>query len=590
MNTTRQDQTSANATERIAALLESLYGTQGARRVAGQVGQLLDEFRPRLPGPAGPRGPLGLTQRDALLISYGDMVREEGRPPLRTLAEFCEAHLRDVVSGVHVLPHFPFTSDDGFSVTDYFAVNPTLGSWEDVVRLGRAFDLMFDAVFNHMSAQGEWFQKFLANDPAYRDFFVTVEGRPDLSQVVRPRALPLLTEFQSASGPRQVWTTFSADQVDLNFKNPEVLLATLRALLLYVEKGARFVRLDAIAYLWKSPGTSCLHLPQTHQVIQLWRAVLDDVAPQVLLITETNVPHADNISYFGDGTNEAQLVYNFALPPLVLHALLRGDATHLTRWAQSLVLPSDQVAFFNFLASHDGIGLNPVRGILPDAEIDFLVDRCQAHGGFINYKQNADGSKSPYELNIVYFDALNDPAAGESLETQADRFLVSQAIMLALRGLPGIYFHSLFGSRNDREAVFASGMNRRINRRKFRRADLETEMVNGGTVRSRVFRGFCELLRNRRAHPAFAPRAPQHVLDLDPRVFAVVRGGADGADEVLCLHNLSGDTVQGAAGPAGRQISFELAPFAVQWLDVGEDWGTVKFPGAAARAAERKPR
>jgi sucrose phosphorylase len=246
------------------------------------------------------------------------MVRAEGEVPLHTLPEFCEAHLREAVSGVHILPHFPFTSDDGYSVTDYFKVNPDLGGWEDVARLGESFELMFDAVFNHMSAQGEWFQKFLADDPAHRDYFVTVEGRPDLSHVVRPRALPLLTEFPSATGPRQLWTTFSEDQVDLNFQNPEVLLATLRALLFYVEQGARFIRLDAIAYLWKEIGTACIHLPQTHAIIQFWRAVLEEIAPQVMLITETNVPHRDNISYFGDGTNEAQLVYNFALLPLVL--------------------------------------------------------------------------------------------------------------------------------------------------------------------------------------------------------------------------------------------------------------------------------
>jgi glucosylglycerate phosphorylase len=478
MTTAGQHQGLYGAAAPITALLASLYGAPIAGRVAGQIGELLDEFRPRLPQPSGPRGPLDLTGRDALLITYGDMVRAEGQAPLRTLAEFCDERLRDVMSGVHILPHFPYTSDDGFSVTDCFAVNPDLGSWEDVSRLGESFDLMFDAVFNHMSAQGEWFKKFLADEPAYRDFFVTVQGRPDLSRVVRPRALPLLTEFPSATGPRQVWTTFSADQVDLNFKNPSVLLATLRALLLYVEQGARFIRLDAIAYLWKEIGTTCIHLPQTHQVIQLWRAVLDEVAPHVLLITETNVPHRDNVSYFGDGANEAQLVYNFALPPLVLHALLRGDATHLTRWAQSLVLPSDRVTFFNFLASHDGIGLNPARGILPDGEIDFLVERCQAHGGFINYKHNADGSKSPYEMNVVYFDAVNDPAADEPLELQVSRFMVSQAILLALRGLPAIYFHSLFGSRNDREAALTSGINRRINRQKFDRAALESGLAD----------------------------------------------------------------------------------------------------------------
>jgi len=579
------DNQSNGGTEQIRAHLESLYGAHAASGVMARVLQLLSEFRPRLPQPAAPRGPLALTQRDALLITYGDMVREEGHPPLRTLAGFCNDLLREVVSGIHILPHFPFTSDDGFSVTDYFAVHPDLGSWEDLARLGQSFDLMFDAVFNHMSAQSGWFLKFLADTPVYRDFFMAIEGSPDLSQVVRPRALPLLTEFQSATGPRKVWTTFSADQVDLNFNNPAVLLATLRALLFYVEMGARFIRLDAIAYLWKIPGTSCIHLPQTHCIIQFWRTVLDEVAPQVMLITETNVPHRDNISYFGDGSGEAQLVYNFALPPLVLHALLRGDATHLTRWAQSLALPSDRVTFFNFLASHDGIGVNPARGILPGSEIDFLVERCQAHGGFVNYKHNPDGSQSPYELNIVYFDAVNDPTAGDSLETKVNRFMVSQAVLLALCGMPGIYFHSLFGSRNDREAALASGINRRINRRKFSRAALEAELTDAHALRALVFGYYRNLLRVRRTQTAFHPRGAQRVLSCDPRVVAVLRTAPDSSERVLCLHNVANETVATsmAAGELdavetwtnllsgrGQSISSTLSvmlhPYEVCWL------------------------
>lgn len=583
---------------RIAALLESLYGPD-ARDLIGRVRELIDDFRPRLPRPAGPRGPLGLTQRDVLLIAYGDMVRDEDQAPLHTLAAFCETHLRRAVSGVHLLPHFPYTSDDGFSVTDYFAVNPALGTWDDVARLGRSFDLMFDAVFNHLSAQGEWFLKFIADAPDYRDFFVTVESETDLSRVVRPRALPLLTEFQSATGPRKVWTTFSADQADLNYRNPEVLLAVLRALLFYVEKGARFLRLDAIAYLWKTPGTPCIHLPQTHQVIQFWRAVLDEIAPHVLLVTETNVPHDENISYFGDGTNEAQLVYNFALPPLVLHALLRGEATRLTRWAQSLALPSEHVTFFNFLASHDGIGLNPARGLLPDAEIDFLVERCQAHGGFISAKHNPDGSKSPYEMNIVYFDAVNDPAAGEPRETQVNRFLVSHAILLALRGVPGLYFHSLFGSRNDRAAAAATSIHRRINRRKFARAELERDLSDANSLRALVLAGCRRLLSARRNCDAFSPAAEQDVLPLDSRVFALLRTSSDGGQRVLCLHNISSSTVAlpaeslpecrswpcedllGTAPFQSLPAALTLAPWQAAWLK----FQAPTIGGAVARAS-----
>lgn len=524
---------------RRAQLLRVLYGERGAD-TARQLEALLARY-----AATAPRQPEAkpLSERDALLITYADQVREPGVAPLRTLAAFCERRLAGVVSGIHLLPFFPWTSDDGFSVKDYFAVAPEYGTWDDLAALRPRFDLMFDAVFNHTSAQGDWFQSFLRDEPEFCDFFVTVKGDPDLSAVVRPRALPLLTKFQTAHGLEQVWTTFSADQVDVNVKNPRVLLALLDALLFYVAHGARFIRLDAIAYLWKEIGTPCIHLPQTHAVIQLLRAVLDEVAPSVQLITETNVPHADNVSYFGDGTNEAQLVYNFALPPLVLHAVLRGDATHLTRWAATLKAPSDCSTFFNFLASHDGIGLNPARGILPPAEIDFLVERCQAHGGFINYKHNADGSKSPYEMNIVYFDAVNDPAADESLETRVNRFMVVQAIMLALAGVPGIYFHSLFGSRNDRAAALQSGIHRRINRQKLALTELEGELADPRALRTKVFERCRALLRVRRSHPAFHPQAAQRILAADPRVFALLRSAATAGERVLCLHNASSISV-----------------------------------------------
>jgi sucrose phosphorylase len=510
-----------------------------------------------------------LSQRDALLITYADQVQENGAAPLQTLAAFCEAHLADVVTGVHLLPFYPSSSDDGFAVEDYFAVDPAYGTWADIQELGRRFELMFDGVFNHLSAQGTWFQRFLRDEPGFRDFFVTVAGTPDLSQVVRPRALPLLTEFATDTGPRQVWTTFSADQADLNFKNPAVLLGVLEALLFYVAHGARFIRLDAIAFLWKEVGTPCLHLPQTHQIIQLLRAVLDEVAPHVLLITETNVPHGDNVSYFGNGTNEAQLVYNFALPPLVMHSLATGNAEKLTRWAQGLVLPSNRVTFFNFLASHDGIGLNPVRGILSEAEIDALAARTQAHGGWISHKALPDGSRLPYELNINYLDALSNPAGAESVELTARKFLTAHAILLSLQGMPGIYFHSLFGSRGDRAGAAASGIPRRINRQKLQRARLEAELGDAGSLRARVLAGQRQLLRIRQQHPAFTPTAPQRVLEFDARVFALLRQSIDGADIVLCLQNIS---------PAGVRVQLQdILPSGAGWEPL---WGC--GPSAAA--------
>ena len=551
-----------------ATLLTSLYGDAVGLRLLPRFEAALARWR--LLASPGQRtvSPPPLTQRDCLLITYGDQILDPAMSPLQALGAFAERHWSGVVSGLHILPFYPSSSDDGFSVEDYSEVDPALGTWTDVRRIGEHFDLMVDAVFNHLSARSRWFSRFIADDPAYHDFFVTVDGDPDLSQVIRPRALPLLTAFRTAGGTRNVWTTFSADQVDLNFRNPEVLFAVLEALVVYVTQGARYIRLDAIAFLWKEIGTSCLHLPQTHQLIQLMRAVLVEIAPDVRLITETNVPHAENVSYFGDGTNEAHLVYNFALPPLVLHSLATGNASRLTQWARTLVLPSDQVTFFNFLASHDGIGINPARGILTAAEIEALVARTLSHGGLVSYRHLPDGSQTPYEMNINFFDALSDPAGCELLEIQVRRTLCAHAILMSLAGVPAIYVHSVMGSRGDRAAADASGIPRRINREKLDRCRLETELADPDSLRHHVFNGLKSLLQARRGNPAFAPSAPQKIWELGESVFAVERWNPNGADRVLCLHNISNRPVEVTRPDTGLTVG--LDPYQYCWLQTSE--------------------
>ena len=526
--------------------LTSFYGADESPQLFDRVQKIIEGYRERIPVRDA-----SLTERDSILITYGDQVQTPGERPLQTLGAFCRENLAGVVNGIHILPFYPWTSDDGFAVVDYRQVDPALGNWADISAMQSHFRLMFDGVINHISSKSDWFKAFLDDDPHYRDYFVVVDGFPDLSQVVRPRALPLLTTFKALSGEKRVWTTFSEDQIDLNFKNPEVLLDVLDVLLMYVEQGATFIRLDAIAYLWKEIGTSCIHLPQTHRVIQFVRAALNELAPHVHLITETNVPHLDNISYFGDGTNEAQLVYNFALPPLTLHTFRTGEARVLSEWAKTLTLPSEHVTFFNFLASHDGIGLNPARGILPPADIEALVEKTLEHGGLVSYKHNSDGTQSPYELNINYFDALSNPkgllqspemmaeANYESLDLQVNRFIAAHAIMLSLVGVPGIYFHSLFGSRGWMEGVKQTGRNRTINREKCDLVSLQRELADPQSLRARVFVRFYQLLSTRSNSPAFDPHGTQIILDLHPSAFALERVSPDGTTRVLCLHNVS---------------------------------------------------
>lgn len=568
------------------ALLQEIYGEETGRETFERVKALLTAYRGRLP-----EGETAvLSSQDAILITYADQVGEPDRPFLPTLIDFCQTHLQGVVSAIHLLPFYPYSSDDGFSVIDYHQVRPDLGDWADVARLGQQFGLMFDAVINHISAQSTWFQGFLRDEPRYRDYFTVVDANVDLSAVFRPRTLPLLTEVETAVGRKHVWTTFSPDQIDLNFRNPDVLLEVLETLLLYVSQGAEFIRLDAIAFMWKEIGTRCLHLPQTHQIIQLMRALLDEVAPHVFLITETNVPHEENISYFGNGRNEAQMVYNFSLPPLTLHAFHQGDASILSQWADGLRLPGPRTTFFNFLASHDGIGLTPARGFLSEAQIAALAARVEALGGFVSYRQQPDGSASPYELNVNYLDALGMPGVVEDTGLMARRFLAAQAIMLALRGVPGIYFHSLFGSRGWPEGVAQTGQKRSINRQKLARADLERELANPLALRWRVFKQYRHLLRTRANWPAFDPAAAQQVLFLDPALFCVFRVAENGREVALCLHNVT-DQRQNVTvdlrplhlvGPlwdmvAGREVGEEngrslplaLDPYQVLWLRPG---------------------
>jgi sucrose phosphorylase len=569
--------------ERVRTLLAEIYGQETGDSLLPDLISVLNKYRGHIPNSLES----GLSERGAILITYADQVQEAGRPGLASLAEFCEEYLKGLVSGVHILPFYPWSSDDGFSVIDYEIVAPQYGTWEDIRRLGKSFRLMLDAVVNHASEESAWFQGFLQDDLEYKEFFIEVNGNPDLSQVVRPRALPLLTEFSGRGGPRKLWTTFSADQIDLNYHNPKVLLKVLDILLFYASQGAQFVRLDAIAYLWKEPGTTCINLRQTHLIVQLMRAVLDEVAPYVMLVTETNVPNVENLSYFGDGSNEAQLVYNFPLPPLVLYAFQTGDASALAGWVATLKLPSERVTFLNFLASHDGIGLNPVRGLLRESEIEALAQRIEAGGGHISSKTNANGTQSPYELNANYFDALHATDGQVEPAQDVDRFVTAHAILLAFRGVPVIYFHSLFGSRGWPEGVRQTQKYRSINREKLRRDELEGELAKNDSLRARIFSRISRLLTIRREHACFAPQTPQRVLESGPGIFALVREEEGTGRAVLCIHSvsrqattvrldLSGsvlggaprlhDLISGRQLPGGNPLTMALAPYESLWL------------------------
>ena len=512
--------------------LGKLYGVERADRLLDRMYQMIGRYGVGVGlSPSGQSN--GLSQQDVVLITYADMVQSKDRAPLDVLREFCSQHLKGAVSTVHLLPFYPWTSDDGFSVVDYRQVHPDYGKWTDIENFSKEFQLMFDLVLNHCSSKSPWFKEFVSGVEPGMNYIMEGDPEADLSAVVRPRSTPLLTPYQTRGGEKNVWTTFSADQVDLDWTCPDLLFEFLDIILFYLSMGCRILRLDAVAFLWKKLGTNCLHLPETHEVIKLIRSFVEVVAPETILLTETNVPHEENVSYFGKG-DEAHAVYQFSLPPLLLHCLLRGTSKHLRNWAANLAPPPKGCYFLNFTASHDGVGVRPLEGILPKEEVLSLAKEIEGKGGKVSMRSMPDGSESPYELNVTYYSALSDPKESELGEA---RFICSQALALSLQGIPAVYFHSLCATPNDQEGFGETGRARTLNRKKWQLNELESMLGKKNTTGSKVFDWYVTTLRKRGAAPAFHPDASQEILDLGDSVFGLVRSSVDGNQSIVCLYN-----------------------------------------------------
>ncbi len=478
-------------------------------------------------------------QRDTIMITYGDSVLREGERPLQTLKRFLDAHAADAINGVHILPFYPWSSDDGFAVLDYSSVNEALGNWPDIEAISASYQLMADLVINHCSGRSLWFENFLKGVEPGKGYFYTASPEDDLSQVVRPRTSDLLREVETSEGTQYVWCTFSHDQVDLDFRNPEVLKQFVSILRLYMDHGVRIFRLDAVAFLWKVPGTSSLNLEETHEIVRLIRTLVEHVSNDAMVITETNIPNRENLSYFGNA-NEAHCVYNFSLPPLLVNALITGDCTYLKHWMMSMPPAQDGTAYFNFIASHDGIGLRPAEGLLSEEELNTLVDTMQQFGGHVSYRALEGGERKPYEINIALFDALRGTTAGPD-HLGVERFVCAHAIMLALEGIPGIYIHSLVGTRNDYERVENTGHYRAINRHQWDYETLNELLAQPDSSHSKVFERIKGLLAIRRRQAAFHPNATQFTLHLGNNLFGFWRQSINRRQSVFCISNITAD-------------------------------------------------
>lgn len=475
-------------------------------------------------------------EQDVVLITYGDTFSSDNLP-LRTLKYFLNEYLKNIISVVHILPFYPYSSDDGFSVIDYSTVNESLGSWQDIENIAGDYKLMADLVINHVSARSLWFENFKRGLSPGADYFITLPPDSDISDVVRPRTSPLLSPIETATGEQHVWCTFSPDQVDMNFANPNVLVEFAKIIALYLDKGVTWFRLDAVAFLWKELGTPCIHLPQTHELIKLIRLLIESRNDQAVVITETNVPNRENLTYFGNA-NQAHLIYNFSLPPLLVNALVSEDCRHLKTWLMSMPPAQQGTCYLNFIASHDGIGVRPLEGLLSDREIDDLLDCMRAFGGEVTYREKL-GSAQPYEINIALVNALGGTMTGGLDQHQLSRYLCAHAIMLALEGIPAFYIHSLFGTPNDHERVKHTGRLRSINRHIWNLQALEDRLQSSNSHEAIISAALIRLIEIRKQQPAFHPNATQFTLHLGTKIFGFWRQSADRKQSIFAINNVT---------------------------------------------------
>lgn len=476
-------------------------------------------------------------QADTVMITYGDTLLRDNEKPLQTLLHFLDNHNNGCINTVHILPFFPYSSDDGFAVIDFSSVNEALGSWLDIQHIASHYRLMSDLVINHCSSRSIWFENFIKQEGPGKDYFFTASPDDDLSEVVRPRTNPLLREIPTANGIKYVWCTFSHDQVDLDFRNPEVLKQFARIIRLYMDMGVRIFRLDAIAFLWKIPGTNCLNLPQTHEVVRLLRTLIEHADNDAIIITETNIPNRENLAYFGNN-NEAHWIYNFSLPPLLVNALITGSSFHLKQWLMAMPPAQNGTTYFNFIASHDGIGLRPVEGLLSDDEEQQLIHTMQKFGGRISWRALDDGQSKPYEVNIALYDALQGTVDGPD-EFQQQRFICAHAIVLGLEGVPAFYIHSLLATGNDYKRLEHTGQNRSINRHQWQYDELQQQLADANSHHAQVFNALKRLLKIRSKQPALHPNATQFTLHLGDEIFAFWRQCPNRRQSLFCISNIS---------------------------------------------------
>ena len=522
-----------NIRSKLVNIYKTIFSKKDINYFENKIIQLINNFNKK-----NPKKKKSISEKTTLVICYGDSVYSEKKKSIRVFQSFFQKKLKNYFNTIHFLPFYPSSSDSGFAVKDHYKIEKRIGNWSDIKKISKSSHVMADIVINHSSARGLWFKNFLKKKRPGKDYFLTVNSKFNTSKVVRPRDHKLLKKIDIFGKSDFLWRTFSADQIDLDFKNPSVLLRFIKIMVHLVSNGVTIFRLDAIAYLWKKNGTNCINLKQTHEIVKLFRLISNLLNVETIIITETNLPEKENLSYFGKN-DEANWIYNFSLPPLLIHAFLFENSSYLNKWSKNLPNTKNDNCYLNFIASHDGIGIRPTEGLLNKKTLNNFLDRLKKNGSKFSYRKVQNKAKKVYEANITVFDALKKSDYDPKGKFFLERYVAAHAIMISFEGIPAIYFNSMFGTSNDEAKFIITGNNRDVNRYRWNFKNITNKLKNNKSKQNIFYQNICNLLNIRRKQKAFHPNALRINLNFGKKVYAFKRVSIDKKQTILCITNLS---------------------------------------------------
>ena len=520
-----------------------------------------------------------------VLITYPDSIYRKDESTLKTLTEFVKNRFSGLSSVIHVLPFLPSTSDGGFAVSNHEKIDDFFGDWDDLKDLSLNHKIMADLVLNHVSSSHPWVHQFIKSKDPGASYIVSSSETDIWEKVIRPRNSSLFTNINTSQGFKSVWTTFGPDQIDVDWRNPHLFIEFVKLLVRYVNNGAEWIRLDAIAFIWKVPYTTCLHLDPVHSIVKLLNKCLKIIKPSAVLITETNVPEKENLSYLIEG-NEANLAYNFTLPPLLLEAIYTGKTDLLNSWLSTWKELPRQTSLLNFTSSHDGIGLRALEGIMDEQRIHNLLVESEKRGGLVSHRRLSNGQDQAYELNISWWSAMADDGS-DFKQFQFERFLLSQVFTLSLKGVPAFYLPSILASSNDLDSFSKTGQRRDLNREKFEANNLLEVLRNFDSPASRNISYLTHIVKVRSRIKAFHPEASMKCISTNIDNCIIIQRGLE-EDSVYVICNVSNKRmnfdllselnlsqsfsnkklIDNITGAHLNTDSFTLNPYQVVWISL----------------------